>query len=426
MIRSFPSNISLWDKSAEETKNTSDAAIDVKTDVAIVGGGFTGLSLALHLSEAGVAAHVFESEEIGFGGSGRNVGLVNPGIWLPPNDVRKLLGEKRGQKFLDLFGTAPEYVFNLIERFQIRAETTQAGTIHAAHAPAGMIELKGRHASWKAMGAPVELLSREAVAAKTGTKSFFGGLLDNRAGTINPMGYARGLARASRAAGARISTGTRVTSLSKDGPYWRLHLERGETALADRVILATNAYSDEIWPGLSNIMTPIHYFQIATEPLGEKSKDVLPEGHGLWDTAKVMFSLRRDTFGRIILGSMGKVIGGEGGITRIWAQRTLRRLYPQLENVIWEPPWHGKIGMTPDHLPRIFNPAHNLYALLGYNGRGITTGTVLGRAMANYLVSENKSDLPLALSENERDRLRVFKATFFETAFKAYRLYKTI
>jgi len=137
--------------------------------VAIVGGGFTGLSLALHLSEAGVSAHVFESEEIGFGGSGRNVGLVNPGIWLPPDDVRKLLGENRGQKFLDLFGTAPEYVFNLIERFQIRAEAIQAGTIHAAHAPSGMIELKGRYSTWKAMGAPVELLSREAVAAKTGT-----------------------------------------------------------------------------------------------------------------------------------------------------------------------------------------------------------------------------------------------------------------
>jgi glycine/D-amino acid oxidase-like deaminating enzyme len=394
--------------------------------VAIVGGGFTGLSLALHLSEAGVAAHVFESEEIGFGGSGRNVGLVNPGIWLPPDDVRKLLGKTRGQKFLDLFGQAPEYVFNLIERFQIRAEATKAGTIHAAHAPAGMKELRGRYATWKAMGAPVELLSREEITAKTGTESFFGGLLDNRAGTINPMGYARGLARASRAAGASISTGTRVTSLSKDGPYWRLNLDRGETALANRVILATNAYSNEIWPGLSDIITPIHYFQISTEPLGEKSKDVLPEGHGLWDTAKVMFSLRRDIFGRIILGSMGKVIGGERGLTRIWAQRTLKRLYPNLENVIWEPPWHGKIGMTPDHLPRIFNPAHNLYALLGYNGRGITTGTVLGQALANYLVSGNQSDLPLVLSQKEQDKLRLLKATLFETAFKAYRVYKTI
>jgi len=394
--------------------------------VAIVGGGFTGLSLALHLSEAGVAAHVFESEEIGFGGSGRNVGLVNPGIWLPPDDVRKLLGKTRGQKFLDLFGQAPEYVFNLIERFQIRAEATKAGTIHAAHAPAGMKELRGRYATWKAMGAPVELLSREEITAKTGTESFFGGLLDNRAGTINPMGYARGLARASRAAGASISTGTRVTSLSKDGPYWRLNLDRGETALANRVILATNAYSNEIWPGLSDIITPIHYFQISTEPLGEKSKDVLPEGHGLWDTAKVMFSLRRDIFGRIILGSMGKVIGGERGLTRIWAQRTLKRLYPNLENVIWEPPWHGKIGMTPDHLPRILNPAHNLYALLGYNGRGITTGTVLGQALANYLVSGNQSDLPLVLSQKEQDKLRLLKATLFETAFKAYRVYKTI
>ncbi|MGZ0189098.1 MAG: NAD(P)/FAD-dependent oxidoreductase, partial [Alphaproteobacteria bacterium] len=159
---------------------------DMETDVAIVGGGFTGLSSALHLAEAGRDCVVLEAEAIGYGGSGRNVGLVNPGVWLPPQDVRTILGEERGGAFVQTMGEMPAYVFSLIEKHQIRCEVTRSGTIHAAHSPAGFEDLSRRHEEWRRLGASVDLLSPEQTAEATGSNVFHGGLLDHRAGTINP------------------------------------------------------------------------------------------------------------------------------------------------------------------------------------------------------------------------------------------------
>ncbi|MEM6913383.1 MAG: FAD-dependent oxidoreductase, partial [Pseudomonadota bacterium] len=174
--------ISLWDASAVEKEYSKPLDGDVTVDVAIVGGGFTGLSTALHCAEKGLSAHVLEANQIGYGGSGRNVGLVNAGVWHPPAKVREKLGETYGPRFVEQFGAAPEKVFSLIERHQMRCEVTKTGTIHAAHAPSGFEELKLRFAEWERLGAPVKLLQRDEVGDKIGTTAFYGGLIDGRAG----------------------------------------------------------------------------------------------------------------------------------------------------------------------------------------------------------------------------------------------------
>jgi glycine/D-amino acid oxidase-like deaminating enzyme len=138
--------ISLWDQTAEESDIAPEMQGDITTDLAIVGGGFTGLSTALHAAERGIDCHVLEARQIGYGGSGRNVGLVNAGLWLPPQDVRALLGEKRGNSLIATLWDAPEYVMSLIERHRIRCEATRTGTIHAAHSPAGFEDLSRRSA----------------------------------------------------------------------------------------------------------------------------------------------------------------------------------------------------------------------------------------------------------------------------------------
>ena len=136
--------ISLWDTSAEEREMATEFDGSVSTDVAIIGGGFTGLSTALHTAERGIDCHVLEARHVGYGGSGRNVGLVNAGLWLPPQDVRAELGDKYGSGLIQALGDAPAYVFSLIERHQIRCEATQNGTIHAAHSPKGFEDLARR------------------------------------------------------------------------------------------------------------------------------------------------------------------------------------------------------------------------------------------------------------------------------------------
>ena len=384
-----------------------------------MGGGFTGLSTALHCAERGLSAQVLEAERIGHGGSGRNVGLVNAGVWYPPAKVRDALGPTYGPRFVERFGEAPSTVFSLIERHQIRCEVTKTGTIHAAHAPSGFADLRARHREWERLGAPVELLGRHEVADLSGSRAFFGGLLDRRAGTINPMGYCRGLARAALGAGARIATGVRVRKLSRDGAGWVVETSQGSLR-AGAVVLATNAYTDDLWPGLRRGFTPIHYFQLATEPLGDAVNDILPGRQGLWDTGRIMFSVRRDRSDRLLIGSMGTVLGAAGdGLSRRWAARKLARLFPGLGPVRFEEAWHGRIAMTPDHLPRIHRLADNLYTPIGYNGRGITTGTIFGRAMADLLTGEDPAGLPLPMSDPASVPAAGIRARLFQAAFTA-------
>lgn len=418
--------ISLWDASAQEQDYTAELETDIRIDVAIVGGGFTGLSTALHCVEKGLSAHVIEAEQIGFGGSGRNCGLVNAALWLPPQKVREKLGETYGPRFIKKFGSGPEYVFSLIEKHQIRCEVTRTGTIHAAHGPSGFKGLQERHQEWQRLGEPVDLLTRDEVSGMIGTEHFHGGLLDNRCGTINPMGYCRGLARAAVAAGATISTGVRATRLRRDADMWKVETDRG-VITAKAVVLGTNAYTDDLWPGLRRIFTMIHYFQLATKPLGAAAAHILPGKQGPWDTAQIMFNIPRDAFDRLLVGSMGKVVGSkDSGLSHRWAKKQIARIFPTLGPVEFDEAWTGQIAMTPDHLPRIYELETNLFTPIGYNGCGITTGTMFGETMAGLLTGMDRADLPLPMTEMSIVPSAPIVSRIYQSGFTANQIIKAL
>ena len=418
--------ISLWDASAVEHDYTASLDADETVDVAIVGGGFTGLSTALHCSEKGLSAHVLEAEQIGFGGSGRNCGLVNAALWLPPQQVREQLGPEYGPRFIKKFGGGPEYVFSLIEKHQIQCEVTRTGTIHAAHGPSGFKELQERHKEWQRLGEPVDLVSREDVSDMIGSDHFHGGLVDHRCGTINPMGYCRGLARAALGAGASISTGVRAKKLRRDGNHWVVETNQGSLK-AKYVVLGTNAYTDELWPGLKNTFTMIHYFQLATKPLGPEADYILPGKQGLWDTGQIMFNIRRDASNRLLVGSMGKVVGSKDkGLSNRWAAKQIAKIFPDLGPVEFEEAWHGQIAMTPDHLPRIHELDTNLFTPIGYNGRGITTGTMFGETMSGLLTGMNYEDLPMPITDLKTVPTAPFVSRVYQAAFTANQILKAI
>lgn len=418
--------MSLWDSTAVEADIAQPFTTEDHVDVAIVGGGFTGLSTALHCAERGLSAHVLEAEHVGFGGSGRNVGLVNAAMWAPPRRVREQLGQTYGPRFIERFGKGPETVFNLIEKHQIRCEATRTGTIHAAHSPAGFRDLQDRHEEWQRLGEPVDLLDRESVEAKVGSKRFYGGLLDHRAGTINPMGYCRGLARAARGAGAEISTGVRVTKLSREDGHWRVQTDQG-VLTASNVVLGTNAYSDDLWPGLKDVFTMIHYFQIATSPMGPEAGHILPDRQGLWDTGKIMFNYRRDGFDRLLLGSMGRIIGDKDrGLTQRWARKQLKKTFPDLGDITFDEAWFGQIAMTPDHVPRVHQLDEGVWTPIGYNGRGITTGTLFGMSMADLLTGMPPEDLPLRVTKMAAAPRRHINKWFYDMAFTVNQLRQSL
>ena len=418
--------VSIWNTTAVETEPSQNSAVKGQVDVAIVGGGFTGLSTALHCAERGLSCHVLEASQIGFGGSGRNVGLVNAAAWLPPQDVRKILGEDDGDRFISHFSRAPDYVFSLIEKYQIQCNATQTGTFHAADGPVGFADLVSRKAEWDRLGEPVDLLSRDEAESYIGSSAFYGALLDRRAGTINPMGYCRGLARVAIAAGALISIGARAKKLQQETGLWRVTTNKG-TLMARHVVLGTNAYTDDLWPGLKYSFTKINYFQLATSPLGDRIKHILPQQQGLWDTGKIMFSLRRDDSERLIIGSMGNVMGNQrGGVSHRWAQKKLAHLFPKLGRVDFDEAWQGQIAMTPDHLPHIHKLADNLYSPIGYNGRGITTGTVFGQALADLLTGDSEKKLPVPLLTMRRVGSAPVMSCFYKIAFAANQIIKSL
>ena len=160
------SNLGLWAATAPAGPDLEALQGSRQTDVAVIGGGYTGLSAALHLAEAGIETTLLEAEAIGFGGSGRNVGLVNAGLWMFPDDVVKVLGADDGERLLSILGDSPDLVFALIEKHAVECEARRQGTLHCAHSPGGFRQLQMREEQWGRRGAPVTLLNRQTAAPK--------------------------------------------------------------------------------------------------------------------------------------------------------------------------------------------------------------------------------------------------------------------
>ncbi|MFO0997317.1 MAG: FAD-binding oxidoreductase [Alphaproteobacteria bacterium] len=413
---------SLWHATAAPAPDALPLQGDKTADVAIVGAGFTGCSAALHLAEKGTKVIVLEAKEVGWGGSGRNAGFVNAGMWLDPSEVRRVVGSEYGPRILEDLGHAPELVAALIARHGIECDPVRKGVLRGAHSARAMDGLAEHARQWQEMGANVEMLDRQRFAALSGSTHYVGGIVDHRSFSIQPLSYARGLARAAIKNGATIHTGTRVTALEQAGRKWRLKTATG-TVIADRVILATESYSDGLWPGMRETFIPIGCYAYATEPLSENvRRSILPEGNGLYDAQPAMVFARFDRNHRLIVGSLGYLPRDNEAQARAWPRRTLRYLFPQLGEQKLSFRWAGTIGFTTDHTPRVHEPAPGIHIAFGYNGRGIAPGTMWGKKLAERVMGADESVFPLPVSPIAAAPWRGIRSALYEAGFSAYRL----
>ncbi|MBB3135196.1 sarcosine oxidase [Rhizobium pisi] len=410
-----PRSHGLWEKTAAEPPVTSSLKGAVSADVVIVGGGYTGLSSALHLAEAGSKVVLLEAREIGFGGSGRNVGLINAGMWVMPNDLPGVLGAVHGERLLDLLGNAPKLVMELIDRHGIACELERNGTLHCAVGADGLKEIEQRVAQWTARGAPVRLLDAAETAERIGSDAYAGSLLDMRAGTLQPLAYVRGLAHAAVKAGVAIHTSSPVTGTERKGSRWSVKTESGEVG-ADWIIVATDAYSTGPFEQVRNEQIYLPYFNFATVPLGPNLRQsILPGREGVWDTKDILSSFRMDQAGRLVFGSVGALRNTGLAVHKGWAARALKRLFPVIGDVEFECEWYGQIGMTDNALPRFHKFAPNVIGFSGYNGRGIAPGTVFGRTLAEHILGRlAEADLPLPLTAPTEPSFRALKEIWYE------------
>ncbi|HWX50664.1 MAG TPA: FAD-binding oxidoreductase [Roseomonas sp.] len=357
-----------------------------RTPVAIVGGGFTGLSAALHLAERGVAATLIEASEPGWGASGRNGGQVNPGLKWDPDQIEADFGPELGGRMIALSYAAPDLVFDIIRRHQITCEARQQGTLRAAIMPGNAAAAERTAEQCIRRGMPVEYLDRAAVAALTGTDRYAGAMLDRRGGDLNPLSYARGLARAAAQLGARVHGATPALSLAREGTLWRIATPQG-SLLAEQVVLATNGYTGDLWPGLRRSLAPVFSSIAATAPLPEAvAQAILPLRGSVYESGNITVYYRLDQGNRLLMGGRGpqRPMQDTGPVQ--YLLRYAERLWPALKGATWTHGWNGQLAMTRDHYPHLHEPAPGLLAALGYNGRGVAMATAMGGQLARRLL----------------------------------------
>jgi len=401
MTRFSPFDASLWHATAVAAPPTIELEGTVRADVAVVGGGYTGLTTALELARAGVKVALIEAQETGFGGSGRNAGHCTPTFThysLP--ELRRMLGEPWAERLIERQTRANDRVGAMIRDYQIDCEWVQNGYVMAAAHPGAMAGIKAKADSYNAVGARTRLLDRDEVEAITGSPRFFGGWLHQEAGHLNPLSYARGLTRAAIAEGAQVFTRSAVAGCDRHAAGgWSVKTAKGEV-IADKVLFTTGAYTVGGWPRLDQSFKIQRVFVAATQPLSEdERRHILPENTTIHDGRGDIFVYKYNSEGRIVASMfpMGRR-GADIAYTKQVMTDRLKWLHPQIRTEIrWDYLWFGELDMQYRTIPRFYDLAPGVVALTGLSGRGVPTGSMLGSILSEWALGKPDNELALKL-----------------------------
>ncbi|QIB33697.1 NAD(P)/FAD-dependent oxidoreductase [Ancylobacter pratisalsi] len=366
-----------------------------RASVAIIGGGIVGLTTALHLAEAGTDVVVLEANEVGWGASGNNGGQLNPGLKFDPDTIEATWGPDLGRRMVAFGWDTPNRTFALIERLGIACDAHRGGTVRAARSAKarGAVEATARQCMVR--GLPVTYLDREASRAATSTDAYFGAMRDASGGNLNPLAYSRGLARAALAAGARIHGGTRALKLARSASGWSIQTATG-TLLAEKILIATNGFTDDLWQGLRQTLVPVYSAIAATEPLGEDIRaSIMTARPSVYESGRITVYYRVDAQGRLLMGGRGPMRPISSPDPIAYLTDYAARLWPQLKGVRWTHGWNSQLAITKDHWPHIHEPAPDALIYLGCNGRGVALGTAIAEQLAGRLLQGGAFQLDL-------------------------------
>lgn len=423
MAEPFPLQPSLWHATAPAAPQTPPLAADARADVCIVGAGYAGLSTALHLAEAGVSVIVLEAREPGWGASGRNGGQVIPGIKYDPSEIVSKYGPEAGEALVSFVGSTANLVFGLIEKHGMDVPHRRAGWIQGAHTPAMVETVKRRAEQWSMRGVAARYLDADAAARLLGTDRYLGGWLDPRGGGVQPLAYARGLARAAQKAGVAICGQSPVTGLRRDGGNWIVRTAQGATVTAPRVVIATNGYTGDLIPKLRQTVIRPNSFIVATEPLSDNlAGTILPEGQVTSDTRQLLLYFRKDHTNRLLMGGRGPFREPQGAADWAHLERVVGKMYPQAKDLRIEYRWCGRVALTRDFLPHLHEPEPGLLVDIGCMGRGVGLQTAMGRAMAQYLSTGDRASLPFPVTSITPLPLHALNELYVSAIIAWYRL----
>jgi gamma-glutamylputrescine oxidase len=377
---------SVWASSARPAPALAALAGDTRTDVAIIGAGFTGLAAAHHLARAGVSCVVLEAHDAGWGASGRNGGMAVLRYKKPWVTLARQYGEAGARRLHRLLLEALDTLEATVAEHAIDCGFARSGHVTAAHSRSAVAMLEADRLWLASIGdhAP-RLLDAAQTAAVTGTACYLGGYLDPRAGGISPLDYSRGLAAALAAKGVPIHVGSPVTALREEAD--RVTLETpGGAVHADEVLVCTNAYTElfSFARALERRVVPVSTSVVTTAPLpADLAPRILAQGNLVSDTRHLLNYFRHAPGGRLLYGGRGSLTGKEAPGVYAGLERRLYETFPQLAGIPVDHRWSGKVAVTLDDFPHVGRLSARTSYAVGYGGRGVVLTALLGRLAAD-------------------------------------------
>jgi len=360
--------------------------LPASTDVAIIGGGYTGLAAARTLAQGGADVTLLERHHLGWGASSRNGGFVLQGYKPEMEELARMVGPERARRMFQLTLEAMQLLERLIDEEGIACDFTRSGAVTLAAKPGHLptLEQSGRFLRQE-LGYETELLSRDDLGKEIGSARYHGGLLDPGGCSLQPAKYVRGLGLAAQGAGARLIEDTEVTRVSKAPGGFQVATSRGVVHARD-VLAATNGYTPAALARLRRRVIPIGSYIIATQPLGEElAWRLIPKGRVMSDTKNLLYYFRLSPDGRM-------VFGGRASFTPATAKRSarilaagMREVFPELAGATVEYAWSGKVAYPMDHLPHA-GRLDGVHYSMGYCGHGVALATYLGTRMGKVLL----------------------------------------
>ncbi len=383
---------SYWLDTAPAFTSGASACVPANCDVAVVGGGLTGLSAALGLARQGIDVVVLESDGVAAAASGRNGGHCNNGLVRNFASVVKKYGLERAGAFYRAFDAAVDTVEQVIVRENIDCDFRRNGKIQLAAKPVHFEALAKAHdLLGRGTDKETALVPASQITSEIGSSRFHGGLVYRRSAMLDVGRFGIGLAEAAARQGARIYEQTEVTGLRRiEGSRHELVSARG-TLRAERVLMATGASSGAVLPFLRRRIVPVGSFVIATEPLApDRIAAIMPTRRTAVTTKNIGHYFRISPDDRLIFGGRARFASSseqsDARSGHVLAGN-LRKIFPQIADVEIDYCWGGMLDMTMDRLPRA-GEKDGLYYSMGYSGHGVQMSVHMGVVMARVMAGD--------------------------------------
>ena len=391
----------LWRKTVAARATAPALQGDLTPDVLVVGGGFTGLAAALGARDSGMNVILLEGNEIGSAASGRNNGLViSHHSKASPSEFEAAYGKTVGERYNRLVADAAGVAFGLMQRLGIDAHQVQEGWLQPAHTETTLARARTFYEEWKAFGAAVSWLDRAGVTDIIGSP-YLGGWKVHNSGHINPFAMTIGLAAALEREGVRIFENSRAAGIERAGDEWRVRTANGSVT-AREVILATNALTGDIWPGLKRTLIPMKVFQAATDPLPEELRAKILVGNpAVSDMRNDMRYFHYDCDNRLVSGGTHTFWFDEADRGNAKVSTMLGKAFsafggsgPRIAEY-----WSGTFAVVPDRRPRLYRLAPGLVFGGVYSGRGVALAMSLGQEIGRWAAGRRTdAQMPLPVT----------------------------